>query len=358
VANAFYDTPLIDKSDPGTIPYNPNRAFNGTSFGGGNARTNWPWNLDAQTQDLPIKDSFDQTFAFIRQNSYGCYTVLDANHQFIGNTYSGPKAGCANTGHPGGRGIYRTAELQVQGEACMQTSDMEQSNVMVALFSGADADLHPTEDPNEAAPATPSASPPTKHTRYIGLRGFMKKEDLAAGTHTQPTVAWHAAYTGCGKLETYKRLRPTSVATLPPHPFRRPDVGSDLGSKRRDLYQSGGAPKKCAAADDPNCGAPLSNYQTPDFAADLALIAVATTGVGNGGTVRAIVPRAPDGLRRFASFRYSDRNVPCDQQAVARWIFGNGNRAAETASAADRQTIQHPMFGWSPTRVVATTRTC
>jgi hypothetical protein len=44
---------------------------------------------------------------------------------------------------------------------------------------------------------------------------------------------------------------------------------------------------------------------------------------------------------------YSDPNIPCKQNRVADWDFGDANPGAETDQGG-RNPADHPIFGWNP----------
>jgi hypothetical protein len=333
---------LLSKKRPYNQTFSP--------YGGGNARYKGVRTLrgDRRGKLLPLYDSWGnehEPFAYVRENYDGCWGVFDAQSNHVGDTYTGEEAGCAFGSDPKPRPadpakVYTRAQLEVQGRACMKSKALEDDYVVVALASG----LSSEDDPNRTEDGT-----------YIGLRGFMRRSNLEPdGRGRQLPSRVDKAYARCGRYGDFKRMRRQVVNTsLPRNPFDRdPENGV-----RPDLYQGRRSVASCGTR--PGCGGNYANYQGPDWVDDIALLPYVTTGVNGGGIVRAVVRRrhATDDsvpvprFWRYDAMGYSDPNVPCGQQRVAAWWFGNGNPGAENdrgpGGALGTDPDNQPMFGWS-----------
>jgi hypothetical protein len=307
------------------VKYVPNRS----AYGGGNARRT-RYDVKDQGVRIPVVDSFNKTFAFIQENRRYCWTVFSAAGQPVGDTYSGPNAGCENKKNPTRKRLgYGPTHLEVQGKACMKTDALENSHVIVGLISGKASESEEQDL--------------TKDGTYIGLRGFIPRSELP---NLPPVV--DQAYPGCGRYGDYKRLRRRSFPPLSEPQFDRyPDPNTGV---RPDLYVSRNSYNSCIALT--NCGAQLANYQGNPFTSDVALITTATTAVGAhsgfSGIVRAIVADASSAsFRKYDDTSYEDPNIPCKQNRVARWNFGDVNPGAENDQRG-QSTNDHPIFGWTP----------
>ena len=127
-----------------------------------------------------------------------------------------------------------------------------------------------------------------------------------------------------------------------PHPVE--GLGSLKLSKPRygvhQLYQ--GAKRPCSFPRSRWCGFHYSDFSHPAFAPDVMPLMSATTGVRNGGIVRALI-RTRRPFRVLDAIGYADPNVPCGQARVARWVFGDAN--------PDAAPGENHIYGWFPVKV-------
>ena len=247
-----------------------------------------------------LVDSFGQPFGWFEQDSLRRFRIHEER---------------------GGRwGTLRHGQIQVQGRGCMATRSLTDTYVLVAIYA-------------------PHYSVARGHRRRkvdAGVRAFIRRDLLPPGVfhHSRPpsraSNGWLINHyrTGCGQP--------------PPHPVE--GLGSLKLSKPRygvhQLYQ--GAKRPCSFPRSRWCGFHYSDFSHPAFAPDVMPLMSATTGVRNGGIVRALI-RTRRPFRVLDAIGYADPNVPCGQARVARWVFGDAN--------PDAASGENHIYGWFPVKV-------
>lgn len=94
---------------------------------------------------------------------------------------------------------------------------------------------------------------------------------------------------------------------------------------------------------------PLSRNQgLPGLLDNYGFFFNSTSAVVSGDIVRGMVPKNQD-FKEFDYMTYSDPNVPCGQQTLIRWAFGELNPNGDSV---------HKMIGWIPFRSPGPVRTC
>lgn len=270
----------------------------------------------------PIYDSASRLIANVQQ-------VYDSNHKPVRHSFKFTDAAGAliNQTFQGSR-----FTLQLTGKGCATTPDQENSMTLIAF-----------PDKNDPG-ATRNGGGETGNS--VDIRGFMRDSDLAAvSNHLWTSARTNAQeknryYAPC-KRGFYGNLDQT--ATAPAIVAQRPQF------QPREKYSS-------------NTGSiPYANFDKPLYCdrtkgacmPGLTVLTASTSGVGGGGPPRGVLI---DGAatRQGDQIRYVDRNVPCNQQALAQWKLVNANPAQNNPSARS-----HPLWAWLPLRNPDSfTRTC
>ena len=317
--NPSPDANQVARFNPEPACGEPSRTCLPTAYRSGNARLHGPGIGLATDAVVDLVDSYGTRLAAIQRAGPDCFAVFDRGLTRVGAT-------CDPTGNPP---TAHTADLWIQGRACMATQPLEDAHYLVRILD------------REGAPAT----------AYRELQGFVRRDQLTLGAADQTTRA-EAAYTGCGP-------RPPKRAPVP-FAFTPTFPGLPTGERLfgfEDRYVSNASFANCEGDPpppnlDPACYGPYSNYQVPTLAskdpqlptgdpragADWAALTVSTTGASGagypshpqdgqeleaagGGFVRAIVPRDRP-FTALDGFAYADPNVPCDTRRIARWAYG------------------------------------
>lgn len=277
------------------------------------------------TGRVPVVDSYGQRFALIEQGDFADTDPRESKKLWRVLTPEGQPIGTTN---PKDR-----ATLQVQGEACMDTTSRTNTHVMVVLMSGGGGnvatDARGVQQFYDEARTAPID---------IGVRGFIERSRLPAGIFAKSSKGRDSSdndaviekfRTGCGK-RSGRRLD---------HPFGKPGFGTDKAERESQRYQGhkvvlrsdgGGNCRKSDKFRSPDCGGKYVDYGRPftdptgsgkaTFPPEVVPLVAATTGVRNGGIVRAIVrTNLPFVIRD--EVLYEDRNVPCTREYLARWRF-------------------------------------
>jgi hypothetical protein len=247
-----------------------------------------------------LVDSFGQPFGWFEQVSLNRFRI--------------------HREHGGRWATMRHAKLQVQGRGCMATRALTDSYVLVTIYS-----------PHYSVARG-------RHRRYVdaGVRAFILRDLLPAGAfhHSRPP-----SRAGNGALIDHYR---TGCGRPPPHPVEEL-AGMKLVKPRfgvHQLYQ--GVKRPCSRPMSRWCGYHYSDFAHPAFAPDVMPLMSATTGVRNGGIVRALV-RTTQPFEVLDAIGYADPNVPCHQAPVARWVFGDANPNAQPG--------EYHIYGWFPRKV-------
>lgn len=252
----------------------------------------------------PVVDSFGRPFAYLEQKGLKQFKIYDEHGKFAGKT-------------------KRTATLQMQGRACMATTRLIDGYFVLTLSSNKGKNRGPG---------------PGGFAVDVGLRGFVSRRLLRPGTfhHTNPgdsrsnDAVIDKYDSGCGKPTLYR-----NQAGAPD------SIGKPIFNPQSDRYQ--GAKRECAPTSPfLDCGGTYHDYTRPQFDSGVVPLTSATTGVRNGGIVRAITT-SDRPFRVLDSIPYADPNVPCGRRPVARWVFGDANPFATRR--------QHHIYGWVPRRV-------
>jgi hypothetical protein len=169
--------------------------------------------------------------------------------------------------------------------------------------------------------------------RDVGARGFVQRTVLPPGV-------FHRAYrpdsannntvidsfnSGCGASHSAPPGWPPVVRLVKP---RYSEIA---------LYQ--GARRHCLNALARTCGGHYADYSRPGFSPDAVPLTSASTGVRNGGIVRAYA-RTSKPLRLVDAIGYADPNVPCGQSPAAQWLRVDANPNPAPG--------QHHIYGWYP----------
>jgi hypothetical protein len=246
----------------------------------------------------PIVDSFGHPFGFFRQLGMRRFRIYNESGRLYG-TSSG------------------ASEAQVQGRGCMVTNAMSDRYMILVL----------------RAPDGSAGIGPRGDERDVGARGFVRRGVL-------PPSVFHRAKpsdsadnnavidsfnSGCGAPP------PQPTDWLPAAPFAKPFYSTTA------RYQ--GAKRNCADSLARRCGGHYGDYSRPRFAADVVPLTSASTGVRNGGIVRAYA-RTSQPWRLVDAIGYADPNVPCGQRPAAQWLRVDANPEPATG--------QQHIFGWFP----------
>jgi hypothetical protein len=174
---------------------------------------------------------------------------------------------------------------------------------------------------------------PRGGVRDVGARGFVARSALRPGVFHRANPSDSASNdrvidsfnSGCGAPPDQRS------DLLPPAPFAKPVYSKTA------RYQ--GAKRQCANTYAFTCGGHYGDYSRPRFAADVVPLTSASTGVRNGGIVRAYA-RISHAWRLVDAIGYADPNVPCGHRPAAQWLRVDANPGAGTG--------QHHIFGWFP----------
>jgi hypothetical protein len=245
-----------------------------------------------------IVDSFGRPFGFFKQIGLKRFRIYDESGHLYG-TSSGASV------------------AQVQGRGCMVTDSMSNRYMILAL----------------RAPDGNSGIGPRGDKRDVGARGFVARSVLPPGVFHRANPSDSANNdtvidsfnSGCGA----PRPQPTGWPRAAP--FGKP-VYSDTAR-----YQ--GAKRRCGSPLARSCGGHYGDYSRPRFAADVVPLTSASTGVRNGGIVRAYA-RTSQPWRLVDAIGYADPNVPCGHRPVAQWLRVDANPHPGTG--------QKHIFGWFP----------
>jgi hypothetical protein len=246
----------------------------------------------------PIVDSFGHPFGFFKQIGLKRFRIYDESGRLYG-TSSGASV------------------AQVQGRGCMVTDSMSDRYMILAL----------------RAPDSNTGIGPRGDERDVGARGFVPRSVLPPGVFHRANPSDSANNdtvidsfnSGCGAA------RPQPAGWPRAAPFAKP-VYSDTAR-----YQ--GAQRRCTSTLARSCGGHYGDYSRPRFAADVVPLTSASTGVRNGGVVRAYA-RTSQPWRLVDAIGYADPNVPCGHRPMAQWLRVDANPHAGTG--------QRHIFGWFP----------
>jgi hypothetical protein len=172
--------------------------------------------------------------------------------------------------------------------------------------------------------------------RDVGARGFVPRNVLPPGVFHRANpidsanndTVIDSFNSGCGAP------RPQATRWQPAAAFAKPFYST------RDLYQ--GAKRRCPSTLARTCGGHYGDYTRPLFAKNVVPLTSASTGVRNGGIVRAYV-RTSRPWRLVDAIGYADPNVPCGHRPVAQWLRVDANPHPGKG--------QNHIFGWFPQRV-------
>lgn len=248
-----------------------------------------------------LADSFGQPFGYFEQIGLKRFRIYDQRGRLYGTTTGSTVA-------------------EVQGRGCMVTNAMASRYVILAIY----------------APDGSIGIGPHGGKRDVGARGFVRRDLLRRGVFHRASATDSVNNdavidrfrTGCGKAPPHR------AAGLPHVPLVKPSYAES------DRYQ--GAKQDCPRPESRVCGGHYSNYSRPRFSADAVPLASATTGVRNGGIIRAYV-RASRPFQILDAIGYADPNVPCGQSPAARWFFVDANPTPAPG--------ENHIYGWFPRRV-------
>jgi hypothetical protein len=246
----------------------------------------------------PIVDSFGHPFGFFKQISRERFRIYDQWGRLYGTS---------------GRGSV----AEVQGRGCMVTNAMS-DRYMILVLRG---------------PGLNTGIGPGGAKRDVGARGFVPRSALRPGVFHRANrrdsadndTVIDSFYSGCGAPP------PQPTRWQPAAPFAKPFYGSTA------RYQ--GAKRRCASALAPTCGGHYGDYSRPHFAGDVVPLTSASTGVRNGGIVRAYA-RTSQPWRLVDAIGYADPNVPCGHSPTAQWLRVDANPNPAPG--------QNHIFGWFP----------
>jgi hypothetical protein len=249
----------------------------------------------------PIVDSFGRPFGYFKQVGFERFRIYDQSGRLYGTS-------------------GREAVAEVQGRGCMVTNAMENRYVILVL----------------RAPDFSIGIGPRGDHRDVGARGFVQRSVLPPGIFHRANPSDSAnndtvidsVNSGCGAP------LPHASTSQPATPFAKPLYSS------ADRYQ--GAKRHCPSPFARTCGGHYWDYSRPRFAADVVALTSASTGVRNGGIVRAWV-RTSKPWRLVDAIGYADPNVPCGQRPVAQWLRVDANPYPRRG--------QNHIFGWFPQAV-------
>jgi hypothetical protein len=246
----------------------------------------------------PIVDSFGHPFGFFRQLGMKRFRIYSQSGRLYG-TSSG------------------ASQAQVQGRGCMVTNAMSDRYMILVL----------------RAPDGNAGIGPRGDERDVGARGFVRRGVLPPGVfhRAKPSdsadnnTVIDSFNSGCGAPP------PQPTDWLPTTPFAKPFYSKTA------RYQ--GVKRRCASPLARRCGGHYGDYSRPRFAADVVPLTSASTGVRNGGIVRAYA-RTSQPWRLVDAIGYADPNVPCGQRPAAQWLRVDANPEPGTG--------QQHIFGWFP----------
>ena len=246
----------------------------------------------------PIVDSFGHPFGFFKQIGLDRFQLYDESGRLYGTSSGGSVA-------------------QVQGRGCMVTNAMSDRYMILAL----------------RAPDGSTGIGPEGEERDVGARGFVPRNVLPPGIFHRANPGDSADNdtvidsfdSGCGA----RRPQPTGWPRAAPFP--KPFYS--------DTARYQGAKRRCASTLARACGGHYGDYSRPRFATDVVPLTSASTGVRNGGIVRAYA-RTSQPWRLVDAIGYPDPNVPCGHRPAAQWLRVDANPNPGTG--------QRHILGWFP----------
>jgi hypothetical protein len=246
----------------------------------------------------PIVDSFGRPFGYFKQIGFEHFRIYDQSGRLYGTSARGTVA-------------------EVQGRGCMVTTAMS-NRYMILVLRG---------------PYFSTGIGPGGKRRDVGARGFVPRSVLPRGVFhranpsdsTDNNAVIDAFNSGCGAP------LPAPISSQPAFPFAKPLYSSNA------QYQ--GAKRRCPSVLAPTCGGHYWDYSRPRFAADVVPLTSASTGVRNGGIVRAYA-RTSRPWRLVDAIGYADPNVPCGRRPVAQWLRVDANPNPAPG--------QNHIYGWFP----------
>jgi hypothetical protein len=249
----------------------------------------------------PLRDSFGQPFGFVEQVSLKRFRIYDERGRLFGTT----------TG---------SSVAEVQGRGCMVTDALAARHVIVVFY----------------APDGSTGTAAGGGERDVGARGLVPRDALPPGV-------FHRANPGDSPNNDLVIDRFDSGCGAPPS---QPAAGLAGASMVKPSYSEveryQGAKRHCASPTARTCGGHYSDYSRPHFSADAIALTSASTGVRNGGIVRAWA-RLSRPARLLDGIGYPDPNVPCGQSPAAQWFYVDANPGAGPG--------ENHIYGWFPRRV-------
>ena len=246
----------------------------------------------------PFVDSFGHPFGYFRQLSLKRFRIYDQHRHLYGTT-TGPTV------------------AEVQGAGCMVTNAMAERYVILAIYR----------------PDGSSGLGPRGQERDVGARGFVPRDvlpprifhraDASASTDNNAVIDHFRS--GCGSPPPQPAVGLSSIRL------------AKASFSEAQMYQ--GAKRQCSRPESRTCGGHYADYSRPRFSRDTIALTSATTGVRNGGIIRAYV-RTNRPWRVLDAIGYADPNVPCGRARAAQWVLVDANPNPAPG--------QNHIYGWFP----------